>query len=97
MPPLPIEFQPDLAPMVNAAATMSAATARPTIAEPARQVSPVLSRLVTGAPRVAAGAALSDSTIRVQPAEDVVPEVGEDDGGERDQQDDRAAAAPPAT
>ena len=34
MPPLPIESQPDLAPIVNAAATISTATTRPTIAEP---------------------------------------------------------------
>ena len=37
MPPLPIESQPDLAPIANAAATISTATARPTIVEPVRR------------------------------------------------------------
>src|SRR5215213_1260712 len=97
MPPLPIDSQPDLVPIVRAAATISAATTRPTIVEPVRRVSLALSRSFTGASRVAAGAALSDAAIRVQPAEDIVPEVGKDDRAERNEQDDRAPAAPPPT
>src|SRR5215212_12199045 len=50
MPPLPIEFQPDLAPIANAAATISTATARPTIVEPMRRESSDLGHSLTGAP-----------------------------------------------
>jgi hypothetical protein len=42
MPALPIESQPDLAPIANAAAIISAATAKPMVAELARRVSPAL-------------------------------------------------------
>ena len=49
MPPLPIESQPDLAPIVNAEARISTATARPMIAEPVRCLLPTISRSVPGA------------------------------------------------
>src|ERR671910_3203072 len=97
MPPRPIDPQPVLPPIVTATATISAATTRPTIAEPVRRVSPVPSRSTAGTPCVESGAALSDSAIRMQPAKNVIPEVGEDHRGESNQQDHRAAAAPPAT
>jgi hypothetical protein len=50
MPPRPIESQPDLAPIVNATAMISAATASPTIAELVRRVSPVVRGSLAGAP-----------------------------------------------
>src|SRR5688500_20394432 len=87
MPPRPIESQSDRPPIVNAAVTISVATARPMTAGVRRAT----------AVSILLAALRSDSAIRMQPAENVVPEVGEDHRGERNQKDHRAAAAPPAT
>src|SRR5687768_6194049 len=93
MPPRPIESQPDRPPIVNAAPTITAAKVRPMTAG-VRRATPA-SSLLAVLPSCRLADLKSASAIRMQPAEDVVPEVGEDHRGERNQEDHRAAAAPP--